>query len=246
MTHDDHDWITVHRAKFAQPIDAMEQNFRVPPRASCARVGIDTHLGEDGMPVLNSDVWGAWTICQNRQVAEQIIDDPDVQFPLLRAAIETWHCLLVPYTHRGDVNWRGVIESGSALRLASGPASGAIAVITTAGYDSDTSIEPPRIQEFIQNVSRTRDYFSSCKGNRGAALFASCDDREGMTFTLWDSEAYMVSAAYGAGMHSKQLEHHRTRPFFDRSSFTRARVISTSGKWDGHCPLKNAEYSVHK
>lgn len=240
MAHDDHDWITVHRAKFAQPMDATEQNFSGPPGASCARIGVDTHLDANGMPVLKSDIWGAWTICHNRKIAEQIINDPGSQFPLLRGAIETWHCLLVPYTHHGDVNWRGVIESGSALRLASGPASGAIAVMTTAAYRPDTSIDPSRIQEFMQNVWRTRDYFCSCKGNRGAALFPSCDDRDGITFTLWESEAHMVSAAYGAGMHFEQLKHHRTKPFFDRSSFTRARVISMSGKWDGRCPLESA------
>lgn len=239
MSGPEHDWITVHRARFAESVDVEAQDFGVPREPSCARLGIDTHLGQDGLPVMSSKLWGAWSICPSRLVAQEIFENPTAHFPFLKASVEAWHGLLLPYTHHGAVNWCGNIESGTALRLASDPGAGPVAVLTTAAFDSDAPEEVPRILEFLTNVWRAREHFRSRAGNSGAALFSPCDELEGITLSLWDSEASMVTAAYGAGVHHDLLKRHRSEPFFDRSSFTRCRVIASSGTWDGNSPFNS-------
>ena len=238
MSKSEHDWITVHRARFAEPVDATTQDYSVPARLSCARIGIDTDLGSDGMPISRSAIWGAWSICENRAAAEEIMRDPSSHFPLLKRATECWNAMLIPYSHHGSVNWRGTIEDGTAIRVANDPGGDSVAVITTAAIAADPQEALPRIVDFLANVWRARDHLVSCNGNVGAALFAPCDDLVGITFSLWRSDATMASAAYGSGVHQDLILRHRQAPMFDRSSFTRARIVESNGSWDGNFPFK--------
>jgi hypothetical protein len=162
---------------------------------------------------------------------------PEAIFPFVAKAAESWHVLLLPYTHRGAVNWRGKVEVGSAIRTGPDP-GGPLVVITTAGYDAMGPEDMPRMTAFLRRVPLTKDFIEKAEGNVRTAIYASCDDRDGITFTLWASDAAMVAAAYGAGAHHTQLLHHRVEPLFDRSSFTRARVIRSCGNWDGSDPVR--------
>lgn len=235
----EHDWITIHHARFAEPVDAVEQDFQVPANASCARLGLDTVQGDNGLLIAKSDIWGGWSICHSRSVAESIMSSPADHFRFRKNAVESWHALLVPYRHYGDVNWRGMIESGTAIRVGEDP-GGPLAVITTAGFASYDIDQAPPVASFISNVLRVREFIQSLKGNIRAVIFFPRDDRDGITFTLWDSDASMVSAAYRQGLHRDFLLEHKTTPSFDRSSFTRARVIASAGTWDGTNPLEKA------
>jgi hypothetical protein len=50
-----------------------------------------------------------------------------------------------------------------------------------------------------------------------------------------------VEAAYRSGTHSENLQRHRDRSMFDRSSFTRIRPLASRGSWMGNDPLSVAK-----
>jgi len=47
----------------------------------------------------------------------------------------------------------------------------------------------------------------------------------------------MLSASYRAGLHRTYTDGHKISSDFDRSSFTRFRIIDSNGKWNGRDPL---------
>ena len=76
--------------------------------------------------------------------------------------------------------------------------------------------------------------YSALEGNERADVFSGgFDGRDGFTLTLWNDDREMISAAYKPGVHKTQMDHHGASSLFDRSSFTRLRVIETFGTWDG-------------
>jgi hypothetical protein len=238
-----HDWITIHRARYPAARGPESQTYGDADIASCARIGFDSVIGTDGLLIPTSDIWAGWCIHENLADAEATMAAAESLFPFLTDAEETWHALLLPIAHRGEVNWRGHVEVGTALRVGPDP-GGLLAVMTTAGFDSMEPEELPRIKTFLERVWKTRASMAKAAGNVRTAIFASCDARDGITVTLWQNDSSMVSAAYGAGEHHAQLMNHRTEPLFDRSSFTRARVVSSFGTWDGGDPRKEVETSA--
>jgi len=47
----------------------------------------------------------------------------------------------------------------------------------------------------------------------------------------------MMQAAYRPGHHRDQMEYQRTTGHFDRSSFTRTRILASKGTWNGSDPV---------
>ena len=47
----------------------------------------------------------------------------------------------------------------------------------------------------------------------------------------------MLEAACRPGRHRTQMDHQRDVGHFDRSSFTRTRIIASKGAWDGGDPV---------
>lgn len=232
MEDTSHDWITFHRVRHPSPQGPESHNYIDLSITSCIRVGYDGVTG--ATPV--SDVWAGWCIHGSLADAEIAMSSPKEIFPFLKNSVESWHALLLPYSHHGEVNWRGFVEVGSALRA--GPDQGGpLIVFTTAGFDSSGPEEMPRISAFLERASRAQEFLGKAAGNLRTSIFASCDNRDGITFTLWKDESAMLAAAYGAGEHRTQLMHHRVEPQFDRSSFTRARVVRSYGSWDDQNPI---------
>ncbi|MEP2027781.1 MAG: hypothetical protein ABJI96_03615 [Paracoccaceae bacterium] len=54
--------------------------------------------------------------------------------------------------------------------------------------------------------------------------------------SIWLNDASMRSAVYKDGLHKEQMDRHNATPMFDRSSWTRARIVSIEGFWDGKDP----------
>lgn len=65
------------------------------------------------------------------------------------------------------------------------------------------------------------------------------DGREGCTVSLWRDDKAMMAAAHKGGEHKGQLDYHKVTPHFDRSSFTRGRIVASAGTWDGTDPVKD-------
>ncbi len=235
MASAQHHWMTVHRVKFDHQIAASDRAFEAPGRAECWRFCPSQSLNEAGLPNWKSDVWGGMGLYETREDAEAMLHDLSANVPWMSEATESWHALLVPIAHHGAVNWRGSVENDSAIRISRQTHEGRMAVVTTAGFDTR---DAPRIKRFLQGVGEITDYYGTLRGNLLRDVFnGGFDGRDGFTFTVWDDDKAMIAAAYRDGTHKTWMDESKDVSLFDRSSFTRARLIESSGTWDGRVPI---------
>jgi hypothetical protein len=233
-TADHHDWITFHRVQFAQPVCATDRSFPPVPGAKLSRLGPQAAIGADGRPWPTSELWGGFSIWASRAEAEAVLADPIAAMPWLNETTAAWHCLAVPFAHRGEVNLRGTVESGSAIRPAATDPGGPLAIITSAGFDVVNAETLPRIIKFLASVIDVIAWFRTMPTNLRATGFQGrYEGRDGITFTLWKSDEAMQQAAYHPGHHRARIDDDRAGLMTDRTSFTRLRVLKSQGDWDG-------------
>lgn len=107
-------------------------------------------------------------------------------------------------------------------------------VLTTAGFISRDAETIPRMRRFLSGVEDVLDFFGEQDGNLRRDVFnGGYDQKEGFTVFLWKDDDAMMKTAYWQGVHRTLMDESRDGSIFDRSSFTRARIVSNSGNWDG-------------
>jgi hypothetical protein len=198
-------------------------------------------LGDNNMPTWTSELWAGLGIWTNRAAAEAMLANPVATMPAMGEAVEAWHALALPVQHRGEVRWRGKVEKDSAIMTSAEDPEGQLAVITSASFDDPQNpAERPRMSRFAVKVSEAMDFLGQQPGNLRYDVFnGGFDGREGFTLSLWESDAAMLKAAYHSGHHRKLMDESRDGSIFDRSSFTRLRILSSHGSWSGD-PLERA------
>ncbi|MGI9389222.1 MAG: hypothetical protein ACR2O1_04115 [Boseongicola sp.] len=143
-------------------------------------------------------------------------------------------------THRGEVDWSTPSEPHPSLRPVETDPGGVLAVITSAGYVNADETQFPRIKDFIKRVDDVLKFYGTLEENAASCLFNSVEANEGMTFSIWTSDKAMMASAYRSGVHADNLKRHLSKPMFDRSSFTRLRLLVSRGTWDGADPREFA------
>ena len=238
---DRNDWITLHRVRFSKEVNAREHVFKTVQDADCWRFCVSHTLGDNGLPTWISDTWCGMGIWKSRAAAEAMMNDPFAAMPQMHDAVEAWHALALPVQHRGEVRWRGVLQSNSAIVPAEEDPEGQLAVITSASFDDPTNPdEIPRMSRFAIKVAEAIEFLGQQAGNLRRGVFnGGFDGREGFTLSLWESDDAMLKAAYHSGHHRKLMDESRDGSLFDRSSFTRLRILESYGSWDGD-PLSRA------
>ena len=238
MSDDQHDWLVIHRLRFPKVVDGLEAKFPGPLSADVWRFGPEnSELDETGMLTYRSDAWGGISLYSSREAAEVIASDPAQSLPFYGEAVESWTAFAVPVSHRGEVEWRGYVESNTAIRVAEKDPGGPLAIITTAGYNVLGSEEVARLIFFIKHVQGVLDFYEGFDGIlRSCVFYAAFDGHDGLTCSLWRNDAAMQRAAYGQGAHREKIESHKVQPMVDRTSFTRARILSSVGTWGGEDP----------
>ena len=228
-----HDWITLHRLRFPEAISAKVRSFAPVAGPSVWRFGPLHTLGADGLPTLTSDTWCGMAIWPNRAKAEAMLDDLRAAMPWLAEAEVAWHCLAVPVSHRGKVDWRGHVEDGTAIRPAPNDPGGPLVVITSAGFLSRDPDMLPRIRLFAAGVSEVMAWYGALPSNLRNGVFNGPDGRQGFTCSIWRSDEAMREAAYRTGTHRARMDDSKAGLMFDYSSFTRLRAARWHGDWDG-------------
>jgi hypothetical protein len=154
--------------------------------------------------------------------------------PWLEETVASWHCLSIPVSHRGTVNWRGYLQKGDAVHAAHSDPAGPLIVLTSAGFVSRDAATLPRIKRFVAGVVEVMDAYGTNASNlRRAAFRGGFDGRDGFTMSLWHSDEGMLKAAYQPGAHRTRIDEDKAGLLSDRTSFTRLRVIRSWGDWDG-------------
>jgi hypothetical protein len=206
--------------------------------AECAsfKIGPDGPVGPDGQR-LPSPVWCAVAVFERRASAERAFGAPESFLP--GGARQGWHALLLPVAHRGECNH---LERGRPRALfepADDDPGGPLFVMTTAGYVPPPSL--PRVIDFRVHVDKVRASLQSVEGCVASQVFAphTLGD-DGVTLSLWKSDAAMFEAMYRPGIHRVQVDRHKRDNLADRTSFTRFRVLATRGRWGGVDPVERA------
>ena len=163
--------------------------------------------------------------------------------PWLEETVTSWHCLSIPVTHRGTVNWRGYLQDGDAIRAAHFDPGGPLMVVTSAGFESRNAAALPRIKQFVAGVVQVlEDYGTKASNLRRAAFRGGFDGRDGFTMSLWHSDEGMLKAAYKPGTHRNYIDKDKAGLLSDRTAFTRLRVINSWGDWDGEVTWMNERH----
>ena len=234
-----HDWLTLHRVRFSEVIDGRGNPMPPPTNAEFFRFSPESPIQGDGLRGSEGDTWGGFALYKSKEDAEAVFNDPQAHLPFLDRAVEAWHALVVPYAHRGGVQWRDTLEQDSAITVAPSDPKGPLIVLTTAGYTDPGPEDVGRIKEFNTGIDKVLEYYGTLPGNLRHALFSggAVDGREGCTMTLWRDDMTMMGAAYKSGGHKEQLDQHNRAAMFDHSSFTRGRVMASKGTWAGNNPI---------
>lgn len=234
-------WLTVHRVRFSEPRDLKTSGVPAGPGAAAAwRFGPDAPRGDNGLRTGVSDRWGGVGFFNDRADADDVVDRPEHHLPWLDTAAEHWHAVAGVIAHRGDVDWSSPGGTHPDLSPLADDPGGATAVITSAGYLSRDASQLPRITAFLEKVDHVIDHFGTLEANVARCLFNSPDTGDGMTFSVWRNDRDMLTSAYREGLHPQYLKQSQVEPMFDRSSFTRLRLVASSGTWDGIDPRAKA------
>lgn len=234
-----HDWLTLHRVRFSKAINGRGNPMPPPSNAQIFRFSPEAPIEDDGFRGCEGDIWGGFALYDNKQDAEAVFDDPQAHMPFLDGAVESWHALVLPYAHRGGVQWRDEVQQDCAINVAPADPKGPLVIMTTAGYTDPGPDDVERMKEFNVGIDKVLEFYGTLPGNLRHALFSggAVDGREGCTMTLWRDDKAMMGAAYKSGTHKEQLDRHNASALFDRSSFTRGRVVASKGAWGGANPV---------
>lgn len=240
---DGHDWLTLHRVRFFDEIDGTGNPLPGPETSQFWRFAPQSPIGPNGLRTNKSDIWGGFALYSNREEAEDVFSNPEKHLPFLDRTAEAWHSIAVPYAHRGSVKWREDVETDSAINVTPSDPKGPLVILTTAGYTNPGPEDMERMKAFSTGIDAVVDFYGSLPGNLRRAVFAGAgiDGREGCTMTLWKDDKAMLGAAYKSGEHKEQMAKHLDSELFDRSSFTRGRIVASKGAWDGSDPIAELE-----
>ena len=235
---------TVHVLRFREPMAAENLELTDGPDSALAWFfGLNNALDETGyLREPAASVWGGVALYRDRADALAALDDPSSAIPSLASASEAWHVALVPFKHRGEVNWLRRDHLGEMFESADDPVGeGPLIVLTTAGYVNDENFDLERVRDFDLNVERVRDWMEkTADGLVMQHVFESLDpDVDGPTFSVWRDDESLHDFAYRAGVHREQVDRFRAEHTADRVSFTRFRPIRSVGTWGGEDPLRS-------
>ncbi len=239
---DEHDWLVIHRIKFPEQVDGTDNPMPGPESATIWRFGPHAEMGPDGHYTNVSASWGGFSVHPTKSDATAVLRNPSAHLPFLSEVSEAWHGLAVPYSHRGSVHWSESVQNDSVIRVASSDPGGPIAVITSAGYTNPGPGDEERIKTFSAGVLGVLEFYETLPENLSSGVFVgeAVDGREGCTISIWRDDKAMMDAAYRKGEHKRQLARHLGSALFDRSSFTRARIVASKGRLDGSSALLDA------
>jgi hypothetical protein len=234
-------YATVHRIRFGQITTAdMLDLTHKPAEALSWKIGTTGPVGPNGYR-LPGDVWCAVGLYADRTAGEAAVENPGEFLPFLGQAVESWHALLLPMMHRGECNALDRDCPGTIFEVATTDPEGAGAacfVLTTAGYIFGPDLKMERVIDFRRNVDRTNEWLRTADGYLASQVFTPRTfGDDGFTFSLWRDDASMLAAAYRPGLHRSQIDRHKAEDVFDRSSFTRLRLLRSLGEWGGKNPL---------
>jgi hypothetical protein len=211
-----------------------------PPGALSWKIGPCGPVGPNGYR-LPSNIWCAVGLFRELAVAKSAFDGKHLFIPFVSNATESWHQLLLPIRHHGECNHLDGECPGELFDVSSTDPGGPVMVITTAGFRFGPELKMERVIEFRRNVDLIDNWIQQAEGCLASKPFTphTLGD-DGFTMSVWRDDGCMLNAAYRAGAHRTQIDRHKSENVFDRSSFTRFRILDACGRWNGKDPMASS------
>lgn len=234
--HEKARYATAHWLRFQNVTTRDQLDLSGKPQGAMSwKVDSTCLVGPDGYR-LPGDIWCAVGLFSDLATAREAFCQSEPHMPFVADTVECWHQLLTPIRHHGNCNHLDRDLPGDIFTVSSTDPGGATMVITTAGYLPAPKVE--RLIAFRRGVDEVDEWLRNvdgCLANRPFTPHTIGDD--GVTFSVWRDDAAMLAAAYGTGVHREKMNAHKAVNAFDRSSFTRFRIVDSRGRWDGRNPL---------
>jgi hypothetical protein len=234
-------YATAHRIRFRDITTPEMLALSAGPAGALSwKIGPSGEVGPDGYR-LPADVWCAVGLFRELDAAKAALESSQQFMPFLDDAVESWHALLMPVMHRGECNHLDRDRPDTVFEVGNVDPRGTCMVITTAGFQPGPQFRIERVIDFRRHVDATNAWLGTADGYLASQVFTphTVGD-DGVTMSLWRDDASMLAAAYRPGAHRAQIDRHKTQSVFDRSSFTRCRILDTRGQWNGRDPARTA------
>jgi hypothetical protein len=238
----------VHWIRYAgiTPVEALPLTGS-PEGALSWKVGPDGPITSEGIRG-PSDTWCGVAMYGDEAAGRAALGRTDL--PMCATAVEHWQALLLPIAHRGECNHLDRAQPGLVYEPSADDPGGPGAplfVITTAGFDMGPDFDLARVVHFRRHVDLVRDSYREAAGWMITHVFAPFErGADGVTMTIWRSDAEMFEAAYRPGTHRTQIDTHKRQAMCDRTSFTRCRMLDSAGTWHGRDPFADAHAAARE
>lgn len=230
-------YVTIALARFDQQVqlDALAEPAPVGEPAMWALGSDERNFGSR-----TSDTWLSLGLHHTAESADAVFDHGGESTPFFGGATETWRAVLQPFAHRGEVNWLEPAEPGLVFDVGPGPQDDEpFVVITSVGWRLDDRFDVDKALDFGRGVAEVRRDMVGSDGLhfQHAFNFDGQLSVDGPTISMWRDDSSMRAFAYRPGVHKTEMDHFREHTTADRSSFTRLRVLRSSGSVQGYTPV---------
>lgn len=234
-------YATLHRLHYAEILSPESVDRSTAPATALSwKVGFCGPVGANGMRVPGR-VWCLLGLFADEAAARAVWQAPQNHLPFAAPPLESWHGLLLPTMHRGECNHLQWDEPGLIFEPAAADPGGTCVVLTTAGFVLGPGFDVNRAISFRRKVDQVNDWLAKAPGVLATQVFTALPvGTDGCTVSLWRDDASMLAAAYQPGQHRENLDAHKQAAMCDRTSFTRLRLLASSGTWDGRDPVAGA------
>jgi hypothetical protein len=211
---------TIHLLRFPEITTPEQLTLNQVPVGSISwKIGPGGKVGPDGRR-LPSDTWSAVALFSELAEAELAFRNNEEFMPFLSATAESWHLLLRPFKHHGECNHIEREAPGELFEVSQDSGGGPVAVLTTAGYQLGFEANMDRVVAFRHKVDNVGAWMKDLPGCFFSRAFTPHTvGYDGFTVSVWRSDEDMLSA----------------------SSFTRLRILDSTGQWNGRGPLVQPE-----
>jgi hypothetical protein len=232
-------YATAHWLRFEEVTTPTQLLLTGQPQSALSwMIGPSGPVGPDGYR-LPATIWCAVGLYRDREAADAALDELKTFMPFLSLVVESWHQVLLPVRHHGESNHLERDCPGPLFETAPQDPGGQAFVLTTAGFVRGPDLKVHRLIDFRRNVDVVNDWMGQadgCLASRPFTPHTVGDD--GYTLSAWRDDAAMLAASYRGGTHRTHIDLHKQTAAFDRSSFTRLRILRSRGQWNGRDPLQ--------
>ena len=222
--------VTVRMARFADAVTLPELPDGDDESQSLWRLGSDDMGSGQRIGSRTARDWCLLGLHRTEQAARDAVHQDGAVHSVLDGATERWVALLQPYSHRGETNWspEPLFAAGNR-RSHDGP----FVVMTTVGFDPTLDPRLERTRAFIHGTAAVRASFADTPGLAAAHVFWFGQTwTDPFTLTVWNADDALRPPVYEPGEHRSRMDDYHRNQTADRSSFTRLRVLESTGTWN--------------